>query len=58
MINKSMLKEHQKMGSSLNLEYNNVCDLLSTKVKENNEKVFLICPGKDNEQFTLSLIHI
>ena len=54
MINKSMLKEHQKMDSSLNLEYNNVCDLLSTKVKENNEKVFLICPGKDNDQFTYS----
>ena len=49
-----MLKEHQKMGSSLNLEYNNVYDLLSTKEKENNEKVFLICPGKDNDQFTYS----
>ena len=54
MINKSLLKEHQKMDSSLNLEYNNVCDLLSAKVKENNEKVFLICPGKDNDQFTYS----
>ena len=54
MINKSLLREHQKIDSSLNLEYNNVCDLLSTKVKENNEKIFLICPGKDNEQFTYS----
>jgi len=54
MINKSLLREHQKIDSSLNLEYNNVYDLLSTKVKENNKKIFLICPGKDNDQFTYS----
>ncbi len=54
MINKSLLKEHQKIDSSLDLEYNNVYDLLSAKVKENSEKVFLICPGKDNDQFTYS----
>ena len=34
--------------------YNNVGELLSIKAKENKEKVFLICPGKNNEQFTYS----
>ena len=42
MINKSLLREHQKIDSSLNLEYNNVYDLLSTKVKENNKKIYLL----------------
>jgi len=54
MMNKSSLKEHQKIDYNLNLEYNNVGELLSIKAKENNEKIFLICPGKDTEQFTYS----
>ena len=54
MINKELLQEHQKIISNLNLTYNNVGELLSAKVNENNQKIFLICPGKDSEQFTYS----
>ena len=54
MINKELLQEHQKIISNLNLNYNNVGELLSAKVNENNQKTFLICPGKDSEQFTYS----
>ena len=54
MINKELLQEHQKIISNINLNYNNVGELLSAKVNENNQKIFLICPGKDSEQFTYS----
>ena len=54
MINRELLQEHQKIISNLNLNYNNVGELLSAKVNENNQKTFLICPGKDSEQFTYS----
>jgi len=53
-MNKKFLKEHQKIDYDLNIEYSNVGELLSIKVKENKKKVFLICPGKNNEQFTYS----
>lgn len=53
-MDKSFLKEHQKIEYNLNIEYRNVGELLSVKSKENNEKIFLICPGKNNEQFTYS----
>ena len=54
MINREFLQDHQKIVSDLDLNYNNVGELLSVKAKENNEKVFLICPGKETEQFTYS----
>ena len=54
MINKELLQEHQKIISNFNLNYNNVGELLSAKVNENKQKIFLICPGKDSEQFTYS----
>ena len=53
-MDKKFLKEHQKIDYDLNIEHNNVGDLLAIKAKENKEKVFLICPGKNNEQFTYS----
>ena len=43
MINKELLQEHQKIISNINLNYNNVGELLSAKVNENNQKIFLIC---------------
>ena len=52
MINRELLQEHQKIVSNLNLNYNNVGELLSAKVNENKQKTFLICPGKNSEQFT------
>jgi len=52
MINRELLQEHQKIVSNLNLNYNNVGELLSAKVNENKQKIFLICPGKNSEQFT------
>ena len=54
MINKELLQEHQKIISNPNLNYNNVGELLSAKVNENKQKIFLICPGKNSEQFTYS----
>ena len=53
-MNKSFLKEHQKIDYELDLEFRNVGELLRKKTKENNEKIFLICPGKEEEQFTYS----
>ena len=53
-MDKKFLKEHQKIDYDLNIEHNNVGELLAIKAKENKEKVFLICPGKNNEQFTYS----
>ena len=49
-----ILKEHQIIDNEINLEYNNVGELLSTKADENKEKKFLICPGKNDEEFTYS----
>ena len=53
-MNKKILKEHQIIDNEINLEYNNVGELLSTKADENKEKKFLICPGKNDEEFTYS----
>lgn len=52
MINNSLIPEHQKVGSRIILDYNNVGDLFSKKVKENPNKIFLICPGKEIDKFT------
>jgi len=53
-MNKKILKEHQIIDKEINLEYSNVGELLSTKADENKGKKFLICPGKNNEEFTYS----
>lgn len=54
MINNSLIPEHQRVSSSIILDYNNVGELLSKKVKDNLSKKFLICPGKENDEFTYS----
>lgn len=53
-MNKKNLKEHQIIDNEINIEYSNVGELLSTKADENKEKKFLICPGKNDEEFTYS----
>ncbi|RZD47026.1 MAG: fatty acid--CoA ligase [Thaumarchaeota archaeon] len=53
-MDKSFLKEHQKIEYNIHLDYQNVGDLLSIKAKENHKEKFLFCPGKNNEQFTYS----
>jgi len=42
------------MDSQIILNYSNVYELLSKKVQENPEKTFLICPGKEIDEFTYS----
>ena len=54
MIDNSLIYSHQRMDSKIIMDYNNVGELLSKKVKENPDKTFLICPGKDNDEFTYS----
>ena len=54
MIDNSLIHSHQRMNSKIIMDYNNVGDLLSKKVKDNPDKTFLICPGKDNDEFTYS----
>ena len=52
MMNNSLISEHQKIRSRIILDYNNVGELLSKKVKQNPNKIFLIFPGKENDEFT------
>ena len=54
MIDNSLVHSHQRMGPQIIMDYNNVGELLSKKVKENPNKTFLICPGKANDEFTYS----
>ena len=54
MIDNSLIYSHQRMDSKIIMDYNNVGELLSKKVKDNPDKTFLICPGKDNDEFTYS----
>ena len=52
MINNSAIPNHQKITNSIQLEAETVGELFSKKVKEDPEKVFLICPGKQTDQFS------
>ena len=54
MIDNSLVHSHQRMDPQIIMDYNNVGELLSKKVKENPNKTFLICPGKANDEFTYS----
>ena len=54
MINNSLIPDHQRINNSVELEAYTVGELFSKKSKEDPEKIFLICPGKNTEQFTYS----
>lgn len=54
MIDNTLLHEHQRMDSEITLNYNNVGELLLKKVQENPNKIFLICPGKETDEFIYS----
>jgi len=42
------------MNKSITIEYNNVNELLLKKLQETPNKTFLICPGKEIDEFTYS----
>ncbi len=52
MIDFSKLLEHQKIQHKIDLDFTNVGELFLTKANENPEKQFLICPGKETDEFT------
>lgn len=52
MIDQSKLLEHQKIKNEIDLEFKNIGELFLKKVSENTNKKFLICPGKDTEEYT------
>ena len=53
-INNSLIPDHQRINKSIEFEAYTVGELFSKKAKEDPEKIFLICPGKNTEQFTYS----
>jgi len=52
MIDQTKLLEHQKIENQIDLEFENIGELFLKKVNENPDKKFLICPGKNTEEFT------
>ena len=53
-IDNSLIPDHQRINNYVELEAYTVGELFSKKSKEDPEKIFLICPGKNTEQFTYS----
>jgi acyl-CoA synthetase (AMP-forming)/AMP-acid ligase II len=51
-IDNSQIPEHQRINNSIEFEAYTIGELFSKKAKEDPEKIFLICPGKNTEQFT------
>ena len=53
-IDNSLIPDHQRINNYVEFEAYTVGELFSKKSKEDPEKIFLICPGKNTEQFTYS----
>ena len=54
MINNSLIPDHQKFNNVVKLESDTIGELFIKKAKENPDKTFLICPGKQTEKFSYS----
>lgn len=52
MIDFNRLSEHQKIKNSIDLEFENVGKLFLDKVEKNPQKKFVICPGKETDEFS------
>jgi acyl-CoA synthetase (AMP-forming)/AMP-acid ligase II len=53
-IDNSLIPDHQRINNSVEFDAYTVGELFSKKAKEDPDKIFLICPGKNTEQFTYS----
>jgi len=51
-IDQSKLPKHQRISTTIDVEYKNVCDLFFQKSKKNPHKKFLFCPGKNEKSYT------
>jgi len=54
MIDSNILPKHQKPAIESNIPYTNIEELFVEKRSENEDKLFIICPGKQNQMFTYS----
>lgn len=52
MIDQSKLLEHQRIKKQIELEFRNIGELFLERVRQNPEKIFLICPDKETDEFT------
>ena len=52
MINKKFLPPHQLIKNDINILYKNVGELYATKANQTPDKIFLICPGKQQDTFS------